>query len=148
MNTDQQEYLALALLALIGKKFVAGTGGCSSEEFSEQIGLPDEAITPLLQAMQQLGLLRRSQDKPPLWILGRDPDQLSIATLIDELRTAQKPRSRAVKLPEIPAVRRIQNDLKTGAAAAVSAYTLRELLTPDESDRPTVNCGELPPGQP
>jgi len=145
LNADQQEYLALALLTLIGRKFVAGTGGCSSDELCEQLGLPDEAITPILQTMQRLGLLRRSQDKPPLWILGRDPDQLPIATLVDQLRCAQDPRSRPVKLQRLPAVERIQNDLKTGAAAAVSGFTLRELLAPQTPEQPIQNAGDPAP---
>lgn len=131
LNANQQEYLALALLTLIGRQFASGAGGCSNADLSQQLGLPEEAILPALLTMQQLGILRPSQDEPALWILSRDPDQLSIAALLGELRGAQPPRSRVLRLKEIPAVKRLQDDLTNGISAAVGEMTLRELFTAD-----------------
>ncbi|RLA05652.1 MAG: ribonuclease BN [Gammaproteobacteria bacterium] len=129
LNADQHEYLTLALITLIGRKFVDGAGGCSGDELVEQTGLPQEGFLPTLKTMQKLGLLRRSQDEPSLWMLSRDPDHLSITTLINSLRSA--PTTGTALLENLPAVTQIQHDLKTGAAAAVADITLRDLLTAD-----------------
>ena len=129
LNVEQQEYLALALVTLIGRKFVAGSGGCPTAELSAQISLPEESILTTLQTLQQLGLVRLSTDTPSQWLLSRDPDQLKLSTLIGELRSAQAPKTRHTTLPEIAEVRQLQSDWLTGAAAAVENRTLRELIT-------------------
>jgi membrane protein len=127
LNVEQQEYLALALITLIGRQFVAGSGGCSTAELSARTAMPGETIVTTLQTLQQLGLVRQSTDSQ--WILGRDPDQLRLATLISELRSAREPKTRPTALPEIPAVRQLQNDWLTGASTALENRTLRELIT-------------------
>jgi len=142
LNTDQHEYLALGLITFIGRKFVDGRGGCSSQELTDETGLPEETIMPTLLTMQQLGLLRRSQDNPPLWILSHDPDQLSIATLVNSLRSA--PGTGSLLLEKLPAVKQIQHDMKTGAAGAIGGLTLRQLLAAELHNPPCLT--ETTPG--
>ncbi|MEL0083512.1 MAG: YihY/virulence factor BrkB family protein [Gammaproteobacteria bacterium] len=134
LSPVEQEYLALSLLTLIGQRFVAGDGGCPTETLSEEIGLPEESFLPTLEKLQQLGLLRLSQDTPALWLLSRDPDRLNLARLLDELRAAQSVSSRRSPLADFPAVRSAQQQWQAGAAAAIEQLTLRDLLADENAD--------------
>ena len=143
LNSEQQEYLALALLSLVGDRFVSGGGGLPTEALSDQIGLPEESISPTLQMLLRLGLLKRSQEQPSLWILNRDPDQVSIGELLQQLRQSQnQSQSRAPQLHQIAAARQIQKTWQDGAFEAVRGQTLRQLLSDSNSvieTSPTTN---------
>lgn len=128
LNSEQQEYLALALLSLIGDQFVSGESGLSTLALGNKVGLPEESITATLTRLQTLGLLKRSQDRPSLWILSRDPDQVGIGQLLQQLRQSHNAKTETV-LQEIPAAVEIQKKWQNGAFDAVTGQTLRQLLS-------------------
>ncbi|MBL4621579.1 MAG: YihY/virulence factor BrkB family protein [Immundisolibacteraceae bacterium] len=129
LNSEQQEYLALALLSLVGDRFVSGDAGLTTSSLSDQIGLPEESIMTTLTTLQTLGLLKRSQDQPSLWILSRDPDQVGIGSLLQQLRQSRSGSSVAPQLQQIAAAQQVQQRWQDGAFDAVAGQTLRQLLS-------------------
>jgi membrane protein len=88
-NTSGREKLALQLLVLIGRNFYQGLDPINVLELSNRMRLPAGVIKELLQMLTQTRVLISLADEES-FVLGRDPQSISIKEILDSVRNGGK----------------------------------------------------------
>jgi membrane protein len=88
-STSGREKLALQLLVLIGRNFYQGLDPINVLELSNRMRLPAGVIKELLQMLTQTRVLISLADEES-FVLGRDPQRISIKEILDSVRNGGK----------------------------------------------------------
>lgn len=88
-STSGREKLALQLLVLIGRNFYQGLDPINVLELSNRMRLPAGVIKELLQMLTQTRVLISLADEES-FVLGRDPQSISIKEILDSIRNGGK----------------------------------------------------------
>ena len=88
-STSGREKLALQLLVLIGRNFYQGLDPINVLELSNRMRLPAGVIKELLQMLTQTRVLISLADEES-FVLGRDPQSISIKEILDSVRNGGK----------------------------------------------------------
>jgi membrane protein len=88
-STSGREKLALQLLVLIGRNFYQGLDPINVLELSNRMRLPVGVIKELLQMLTQTRVLISLADEES-FVLGRDPQRISIKEILDSVRNGGK----------------------------------------------------------
>jgi len=88
-STSGREKLALQLLVLIGRNFYQGLDPINVLELSNRMRLPAGVIKELLQMLTQTRVLISLADEES-FVLGRDPQSISINEILDSVRNGGK----------------------------------------------------------
>jgi len=88
-STSGREKLALQLLVLIGWNFYQGLDPINVLELSNRMRLPAGVIKELLQMLTQTRVLISLADEES-FVLGRDPQSISIKEILDSVRNGGK----------------------------------------------------------
>ena len=127
LTSDQQETLALTVTGLIGRSFSNGDRGHSTTGLSELTGVPEETLGPTLQRLQTIGVLHQSQEKPPLWMLSRDPDRMAVSELLEQFRQSSHSTPVKLTMADLPEAQRLLQLGQEGLHHALRGKTLRTL---------------------
>lgn len=137
LSNRVRERLALSTMNLVAKRFLAGQKGPTLPEFTHLLGVPSHTLTAVLAALQTRSLLVQSADDVPHCLPARDPALISVAQVLNAVRTAGEARFFAPKaLPADPPVDRVLDKLQALLESTVGAISLRELASdapPDEA---------------
>lgn len=85
-----KEILALMLMQAIGRSHYAGVPGPTSEQLSEEMNVPDVALSHVLQRLIEAGLIVQSNDSKPRYLPGKALDTLSVGQVLLSIRTADE----------------------------------------------------------
>lgn len=88
-SSSGREKLALQLLVLIGRNFYQGLDPINVLELSNRMRLPAGVIKELLQMLTQTRVLISLADEES-FVLGRDPQSISIKEILDSVRNGGK----------------------------------------------------------
>lgn len=114
----------LAALLAVARSFAAGTGPASRDQLIEQLNLPEDTVTALLDRLNALGLLCPVEiNDAPHYVLTRPAEQIGVSEILQLNRPAERHRFH----PEINAA---VNRFNTQAASALASITLADLLGP------------------
>jgi len=130
-----KEKLALLIAALIGRHFYysSNTPAWTLETLARQLGVPLEAVQPVLQAMVGRGFVTETADEPPCYVPARAFETVSVKELLDAVRAAEEdPALTAERLPNDPPVDAVLARLDAAVGDSLRGQTLRELTTPSE----------------
>lgn len=86
LGMQDTERLALTTLALIGAAFARGQPAWSSPALASRLGVPEQLLLDLLEALEQAGLLSRTAAQPPGFLPARAPENISTAEVLRVLR--------------------------------------------------------------
>ena len=115
-----RERLGLATMNRVASRFIAGEQAPSVEEFTREFGVPMHVLGR--------GLLVQSADDPPRYLPARDPSFISVAQVLDALRSAGEARFLAPDaLPTSAPVEQAQEKVQSAVESALGATSLREL---------------------
>jgi membrane protein len=128
LSNRVRERLALSAMTLVCARFGAGERAWAWPEFTQRLGVPAHALSPVVDALKLHGLLLLSADEPPLLLPARDPSSISVAQVLAAVRSAGEARFLAPgTLPTPAAVEQVIERVQAAVDAAAGDISLRDL---------------------
>jgi len=135
LSNRMRERLALSVMSLIARRFLAGEREPSVPEFTQLLGVPVHALDVVLDALERRELVARSGDEPPVYMPARDLSLISVAQVLDTVRSAGEERFLSPEgLPAPPAVDEVLRRIGQAVEASVGDMTIRELAMRADDD--------------
>jgi membrane protein len=132
LSNRVRERLALSVMNLIARRFVAGERAPSQPEFTQLLGVPMHVLNTVLEALEGRALLLQSADDPPLFLPARDPSLISVAQVLDAIRSAGEARFVSPQTMPVPLpVDQVLDKMQSAVDSAVGGISLRELAIQD-----------------
>jgi membrane protein len=143
LSNRMRERLALAMMARIGEHFIAGQPAWTLQNLTHALGVPMHAVQAMLEALEGRGLLARSGEDPPAFLLARDPSAISVVELLDSVRSAGEDRFlKPEALPVPPQVERVLEQMHEAVRSSLAEVTVKDLAATD----PQAALRTPPPG--
>ncbi|MFY9314540.1 MAG: YihY/virulence factor BrkB family protein [Burkholderiales bacterium] len=148
LSNRMRERLALAVMGRIGEHFMAGQPAWTLRQLTQTLGVPMHAVQAVLEALEGRGLLARSGEDPPAFLLARDPSAVSVGELLDSVRSAGEDRSlKPEALPVPPQVDRILGQMDQAVHSSLAEVTVKDLASTDaQAALRTPSPGRAPSG--
>lgn len=128
LSNRMREYLALAVMSLIGKQHLAGSAPLSVDMLARELRMPMRSVDEVLTALQARGILATTGEEPPGWLPVQDLDRVSAKDVLDTVRTAGEAHSVNVDaLPGMTAVERLVQEYDDAAGEALKGVSISEL---------------------
>ncbi|MCU0833310.1 MAG: YihY/virulence factor BrkB family protein [Chromatiaceae bacterium] len=121
------ERLALTIAARITARHQSGAEPVSSKALAQEIGTIEERVLAVLDRLDAEGILVRSAEEPPRYLLSRSPRHIRIAELIDALHREVEDPGTLARLDRDPAVARIGEALEAARGNALDGLSLADL---------------------
>jgi membrane protein len=130
-----KEMLALAMAALVCRRYYDGGAGWTLDDLVRRVNLPPEGVDAVLALMCGGGFLKRSDDEPAQFLPARPPDTTEVAELLRCVRGASDGNGDGgARAAPAPGVDGLMAHLDEAAQAALNGRTLKELaLNPPEA---------------
>lgn len=126
-----RERLALALSIALGRRFVAGQPGASTEELAQELDVPVRLVRECLKILAQRGLVVETAGELPRWQPGRDLAEVTIVDIIKTLRDHGE--SCGVGGRHSAQVEALVSSVERCIAASMEGLTLRDVVTGKET---------------
>ena len=128
LSNRLQEKLSLLVMLLIGQNYYNHRPSLTAEGLAQRLRIAMETLEPVLEALEQYGLLTQSSDDPPSYLPGRPLDTTEIKDALDAVRVAhEKSNLNVERLPSELAVEQLVNHLDQAVAEALQGRTLKDL---------------------
>lgn len=135
LSSRLKEKIALLIVVLIGRHFYgsANAPAWTLDKLARQLGMPLEALQPVLQVMVERGFVTETADEPPCYVPARAFETVSVKELLDAVRSAEEdPALKAERLPSDPPVDALLARLDTAIGDSLHGQTLRDLAAPPD----------------
>ncbi len=128
LSNRMRERLAVAVMSHIASHFVGGRAPLTLQQLTQRLGIPMHPVNAVLEALEQGGFLRRSQDDPPAYLPARDLADVTVAELVSTIRAAGEdrflnPESLTIPPPADDVANRIERTI-VAALGSVSVNAL------------------------
>jgi membrane protein len=128
LSNRMRERLALVIMGRIGEHFLAGRPAWTLQRLTQTLAVPMHAVQVVLEALESQGLLARSGEDPPAFLLARDPSAISVAQLLESVRAAGEDRFlKPEALPVPPPVEAVLERLRRALTASLADVTVKDL---------------------
>jgi membrane protein len=131
-----REKIALEMLLLVGDRFYRGLDPLSVSDIAARLGIPSGVVKELMETFQSCRLVLALADEES-FVLGRDPETISIKEILDcvrnrrERRTSQRPISE-----EESAIDELLLDVEQSVADTLKGKSLQSLILSLSAARP------------
>lgn len=143
LSNRLREKLALLIAHLIGKRFYEEAPGWTADALAQRLGAPMDSTDSALAALEDGGILARTQDEPPTFLPARPLETTRVADVLKTVRTADETDYlNPAILPSAQFVDTIMDALESAATAALNDQTMKDLALSD----PGPCSGPKPPG--
>jgi membrane protein len=123
-----KEKLSLLIMFLIGQNYYHQLPAWSVEGLAHRLRLPIEALEPVLEALEQGGLLTQSLDEKPTYLPARPLETTQLKEVLDAVRQAPKKAQIALQsLSPEPAVDKLTDHMDQAIKEAFHQHTLKDL---------------------
>jgi membrane protein len=90
LNNRFKEKLSLLVMFLICRSYYRNRPAWTMEGLAKRLHLPVEALKPILEALQNYGLLTQTGDEPPSYLPARPFDRTDLKDVLDAIRRAHE----------------------------------------------------------
>jgi len=131
LSNRMRERLALAIMGRIGEHFLSGRPAWTLQQLTQDLRVPMHAVQAVLEALEVRGLVARSAEDPPAFLLARDPSAIAVGELLDGVRCADedrflKPEALAVS----PQVETVLGRMDQAVRSSLAEVTVKDLASP------------------
>ena len=134
LSNRVRERLALSVMSLVTQRFVGGERAASLPAFTQVLGVPMHVLERVLEALEQRQLLTRSGDDPPLYLLARDPEAITLSQVLGAVRSHGEAQFFAPDaLPTSTAVDQALTKMQEAVDATLGETSLRELAAQEQA---------------
>lgn len=131
LSNRLKEHLALCIMYLVGRAHYQDGEALRMEALAPQLRAPAEGLVGVLEALENAGLLRRTQDGA--YLPGRPLETTQVRAVLDAVRIAgETPGIAYNRLPEGSPVAGVEERLEQARRHALDGYTVKEMAL----DRP------------
>jgi DNA-binding IscR family transcriptional regulator len=132
-------------MSMIGRDYYSGANDWTLERLSKALSLACETVSPVLEALEQSGLLTRTADQPARYLPARPLDETPLSAVIQAVRRAEEQRTfgHVIVCPD-PAIEALGERIDRALDGALARQTLKDLalgeearVEPEDGDRPT-----------
>jgi membrane protein len=127
LSARAAEFLGLAIVGLVGRRFLAGEPPLHEEELPRTLNAPPDHIDHVVEALTHLGVLAHAGGDRVGLLLARDPDSISIAQLWQMIRRGFDVRI-AGRGELLSRVSKLLDEAEAGFAEGAGKLSLREWL--------------------
>ena len=128
LSGRMQEKLSLLVMLLVGKNFYENRPALTLEDFAQRFGVSMRALEPILEALEEHGLLTQTGHEPPTYVPARPLDTTGLKDILDAARGANE-------MPELNmnsdsaelAVDQLVDHLEQTVERALRGSTIKEL---------------------
>lgn len=125
LGNREHERASLELLCEAALRHHRGQKPATAAELAAQAGIAEESADRLAEQLSALGYLERVAHRASAsWVIGRDPSQIPLGQVLQQIRTGERPR----QVPAgNPAILDLLDTLDTATRAALVELSLRDL---------------------
>lgn len=130
-----KERTALQIMSMVGRDYYSGANHWTLEGLAKSLNLACETITPVLEALEQGGLLTRTADLPPRYLPGRPMDETPLSAVVQAVRRAEEQRTfgHVVVQPD-PAIEALCKHIERALDGVLKRQTVKHLALGESVD--------------
>jgi membrane protein len=128
LSGNLQERLALRLMQILGTRFYEGGEPVSRQELARCVGLPEEALERVLQALEKSGLVVSTSRYPSRYLPGRDLGQIALKDILDAVRGYGNSLPGEQESDLDDQVDRVCKEMEQAMKGALGSQSLRDLV--------------------
>ncbi len=133
LSVNEQERLALDIMARVAHEHRAGNAPWTVEQLARALALPGIVIADMAEHLERAGLLAQADDSK--LFPGREISGITLSEIVTTARTRSTGHELHPRL-SAPAVRQLQLEMEQAWRAACGTRTLADLLEPATKDKP------------
>ncbi len=138
-----RERMALIVMTLVADSYCNEKAPWTLERLIQRLRIPGDTLGEVIDLLQARQLLVETASEPPGYLPAHNPEGLTIARLLAEIRKAGEEQSEFdASALSLPGVDDVFERLHDGMAAALDGLTLKELVTASAKAPPPVASGE------
>ncbi|TVQ70502.1 MAG: YihY family inner membrane protein [Chromatiaceae bacterium] len=128
LSGNLQERLALRLMQILGMRFYEGGEPMPREDLARRVGLPEEALDRVLQALERAGLVVATSKYPTRYLPGRDLGQIALKDILDAVRGYGNSLPGDQGPNEDDQVAQVCRDMEQALEGVLASQSLRDLV--------------------
>jgi membrane protein len=150
LSNRLKEKLSLLVMSLVGQNYYHGLPAWNIETLAQRIGAPTVALEPIIEALEQHGLLAYTSDDPLAFLPAKPLETTNVKEVLDAIRTGKNETDLMThKLSVDLAVEQLVDHLEESLAEALRGHTLKELaLSEPQPLTPTSEQSQQQAGHP
>ena len=128
LSARVRERVALQIMHRVGRSHYEDGPRWSGAKLAESLGLPMELVEPVLDVLEDEGLLVENCEDEPFYLPGRPLDTTPVNAVLLAVRRAGENKSFNLRrLPEDPQVAAVADRLEEAATGSLDGITLKSL---------------------
>jgi membrane protein len=129
LSNRLRERLALQLMFMVADRHVRQREPWTLQDMVEQLGLPMQPVSQVLDLMMDAGFVAETSDDPPAYLPRRDIETITVAQVLETVRGAGENRLLTLKtLPHQPEVEHALESIRETVAKQLGTLTFRDLV--------------------
>lgn len=129
LSNRVRERLALLAMEQIARNLYAGEKPCTAQQLARALNTPHGILVTVMEALEQQGLLKKSDDRNPVYLPTRPLDRLTVLEVWQAIRSAYE--EHGMEPPPLPPHSRLaelDQELDEALAQVLGRRTLSELV--------------------
>ena len=123
-----KERIALSAALLIGQSYYRQEQAWTLERLARRLRVPRDVLGLVLDPLEGAGLMKRTADKPPLYLPGRPPETTPIKAVLDAVRGAEEEQMALSGIAKDPVVERLEVMLDAAVGQALDQRTVKDMV--------------------
>jgi membrane protein len=128
LSNRVKERIALTVAILIGRSYYGQENAWTLERLAGRLQVPRDVLQLVLGALEKAGLMKRTADKPPLYLPGRPLETMPVKAVLDAVREAEEGDLALARLAKDPMVERIEEMLDDAVGQALHQRTIKDMV--------------------
>jgi membrane protein len=125
LTGNDREQAGLSIMYLIGRDHGQGTGVWDAGRLAAALDVPGTALSPVLARLERGGLIATGEKDR--FTLGRDPEAILLADILDAVRTLQVGRW-PIEVHQVAAAARVMSEAQAATLERLGAQSLKDLI--------------------
>ncbi|MEO8629561.1 MAG: YihY/virulence factor BrkB family protein [Betaproteobacteria bacterium] len=131
LSSRMRERLALAAMSHIATHYLAGRAGFTLHALAQKLAVPLPAVEEVIVALNACDVLVRSSDLPAIYLPARDIGSISVASLLQAIRSQGEKGYLGPEMLAVPApVEQALQYLQQAESAGLEGLTIKDLAAP------------------
>jgi membrane protein len=131
LTGSDREQAGLSIMYLIGRDHGPGPGRWDADRLAAALDVPGTALAPLLARLERGGLIAASGRDA--FVLGRDPEGILLADILDAVRTLQVGRF-PIEVREVAAAAHVMSEAQAAVALRLGTRSLKDLIAAEPQE--------------
>ena len=134
MNIDQQEELALQVMAVLGRRYYEGRRPMTAGEYVIRLRVQIQGVMRVIKSLTHAGLITPNGDDPPRYLPNAPLETVSLKQVVDAVRSEGGRLRVGFKVPrrKVPGVAEVSAHIDKVMADALGHITVKDLALSED----------------